>query len=128
MMNDNKMNDDAMMKPDAMVRVVPPKVDRAGSYMTYAQGVLEDGKTKVLFFHAAWCPTCKVADTDLTAWYGAHEYANSTYKLDYDTETALRAKYRVVRQHTFVLVDGQGNALKVIEGPTDAQLQTLLQA
>lgn len=137
------MKDDGMKKDDAMMKAeggammekdgdAMMKDDGAmaakGSYAVYAPGVLADGETKVLFFHAAWCPTCKKADANLNAWYAANAYGRSVYKVDYDTSNDLKAKYGVTYQHTFVLVDGQGNALQVIQGPTDAQLQALLQA
>lgn len=99
-----------------------------GSYQAYSPDVLMNGRTNVLFFHAPWCPTCKKADASLTAWYAANTYPRSIYKVDYDTETELKGRYGVVYQHTFVLVDGEGKALTVLPGPTDAQIQELLGA
>lgn len=104
------------------------RVETAGSYGAYSPSVLRNGQKKVLFFHAAWCPTCKHADAQLTAWYATHPFPLSTYKVDYDTEKELKATYGVTYQHTFVLVDGEGKALKIMEGPTDAQIQALLQS
>nr|HRW20195.1 hypothetical protein [Dermatophilaceae bacterium] len=40
-------------------------------------------------------------------------------KVDYDSATELRQKYGVTQQHTFVLVDGQGNAVKKWSGAKD---------
>lgn len=129
------MEDDAMaassagttMEDDAMVEDDDDK-PATGSYGAYSPSVLANGRTKVLFFHAAWCPICRNADAQLTAWYQTHPYPLSVYKVDYDTATELKQRYGVTYQHTFVQVDGQGNALKVLQGPTDAQLQALLQA
>lgn len=141
MMNDEGMMKDAeqgMMKEDATASAASDAMVKAeafakaevsnGSYGAYSPSVLANGQTKVLFFHAPWCPTCKHADAQLTAWYATHPFPLSTYKVDYDSETELKQRYGVTYQHTFVLVDGQGNALKVMEGPTDAQLQALLQS
>lgn len=100
----------------------------AGSYGDYSPSVLTNGRTKVLFFHAAWCPTCRTADTQLTAWYATHPFPVSVYKVDFDTELELRQRYGVTRQHTYVLVDGDGDPLKILEGPTDAALQGMLQS
>jgi hypothetical protein len=50
----------------------------------------------------------------------------ATYRVDYDTAEPLKKKYGVVTQHTFVLIDGKGNALKKVEAPTDAQLEALV--
>lgn len=99
-----------------------------GSYGDYSPSVLTNGRTKVLFFHAAWCPICRTANTQLTAWYETHPFPISTYKVDFDTELELRSRYGVTYQHTYVLVDGEGNALNVLQAPTDAQLQAMLQA
>ncbi len=121
---DGMMGDETMKKEDAPTKVEP--VD--GSYGAYSPSVLANGQKKVLFFHAAWCPVCRHADTQLTAWYTTHPFPISVYRVDYDTSADLKAKYGVTYQHTYVLVDGQGNALKVLQGPSDAELQALLQA
>lgn len=118
---------DAMIKNDDAMEDDDNAVMAKGSYTAYSADVLANGETKVLFFHAAWCPSCKKGDATLTAWYGADEYQRSVYKVDYDNSNDLKAKYGVTYQHTFVLVDGEGNALKVIQGPTDAQLLAMIQ-
>jgi thioredoxin 1 len=98
-----------------------------GAYTDYRSDVLTNGQEKVLFFHAAWCPICRTQDTELKAWYGsdAGKFV-TTYKVDYDTEKDLKAKYGVTYQHTFVRVDGQGNVLTKVQGPNDEQLTALL--
>lgn len=97
------------------------------SYMTYNQGVLGNGEVSVLFFHAAWCPDCQADDKDLTAWYAAGvPYAASTYKVDYDTASALKQKYGVVVQDTFVLIDGKGEKIRMAMRPTDADIKNML--
>lgn len=104
-------------------------VQARGTYTAYSPSVLQNGKTKVLFFHATWCPICKEADKKLRDWYDNQGgFAMSVYQTDYDTEKALKAKYGVTFQHTFVKVDGQGNLLEKLEGPTDDQLKQLLSA
>lgn len=98
-----------------------------GAYTEYRADVLADGNEKVLFFHAAWCPICRTQDTELKAWYGSDaDKFVTTYKVDYDTEKELKAKYGVTYQHTFVRVDGQGNLITKTQGPTDEQLTALL--
>lgn len=110
---------DVMMEGEAMMK--PAK------YTAYADDVLMDGETKLLFFHASWCPACKKANTDLEAIYGGSTAPmKSTYKVDYDTSAELKAKYGVTSQHTFVLVDGQGNELKKMNGHTVEGLKELL--
>lgn len=126
MMDDEGMMDDhGMMDRDADDDDV---VMAAGRYEAYTPAVLANGETKVLFFHAAWCPYCRSADTALTEWYGAQPLPLSVYKVDYDTEKDLKARYGVTSQHTFILVDGQGNALRTVVGPSNDDLQTFLQS
>lgn len=97
------------------------------TYQAYNQGVLGNGETSVLFFHAAWCPECREEDKNLTAWYSSGvPYAVSTYKVNYDTETALKQKYGVTSQHTFVLIDGKGDKIRMAIGPTEADLKNML--
>ena len=38
------------------------------------------------------------------------------FKIDYDAETALKTKYLVTRQHTFVWVDAKGAVIKKWSG------------
>lgn len=110
-------------------------------YSLYAPQVLMNGQTKIIFFHAAWCPACRKADDTLRELYNRGDDLTmsfdelmevlpqySTYKVDYDTEKDLRAKYGVTYQHTFVLVDGQGNALKTVQGPSDDVLKSMIGA
>lgn len=98
------------------------------AYAPYMPAVLADGQMKVLFFHAAWCPICRQADQTITAWFDADRAMVSVYKVDYDSETELKSRYGVTYQHTYVLVDGEGNALKTLLAPTDSELQMLMGA
>lgn len=97
------------------------------TYTGFTADVLNDGETKVLFFHAAWCPECKEANVFLQSILPSSEYSRSVYKVDYDTAKDLKAKYGVVYQHTFVVVDGNGVKLSSVQGPTEEQLAALLQ-
>lgn len=101
-------------------------MQQSGQYATYASGIVGNGKTSVLFFHAAWCPDCKATDAKLRSWYGAGQYPVSTYQVNYDTETALRQQYGIVRQNTVVLIDGSGKAIRSAINPSDADVQAML--
>jgi thiol-disulfide isomerase/thioredoxin len=103
-------------------------VDTEVVYSLYSEGVLTNGETKVIFFHAEWCPNCRENDTNLVTWYNeANTYSRSVYRVDYDTATALKAQFGVTSQDTFVVVDGDGT---VVDGPytfpTEEQLKALL--
>lgn len=118
-MSEGGETDDAMMKKDV--------VKQASQYTAYTEDVLSNGQTKMLFFHASWCPSCKKSDADLQALYGGSVApAISTYKVDYDTSAELKQKYGVTSQHTFVVVDGLGNQISTITGATAEQLAALV--
>ena len=91
---------------------------REGAYIDYDEARLSDandGKV-VLFFHAAWCPTCIAANADITANKADIPEGMTIMKVDYDTASALKDKYGVTYQHTFVQVDAEGNQLKKWNG------------
>ena len=91
---------------------------RKGDYVNYDESRLSDandGKV-VLFFHAAWCPTCTVAEADIVAKKDEIPTGATIMKVDYDTATALKRKHSVVYQHTFVQVDANGDQLKKWSG------------
>lgn len=96
------------------------------AYADYRAGLIGNGQSSVLFFHASWCPICKRAEASLQDLYGSTPPALTTYKVDYDSNVELRQRYGVTYQHTFVLIDGEGNAIKTLQSPTDAQLKALL--
>lgn len=96
------------------------------SYASYANHVLADGRTKVLFFHAPWCPFCVKSDANLHALYGTQAPTISTYKVDFDSATELRQRYGVVVQDTFVVIDGDGGKIDVRHNPTMEDLSRLL--
>lgn len=70
-----------------------------------------DDQRAVIFFHASWCPTCKVASEDFQTNITQIPSDVTILKANYDTETELKKKYSVVMQDTFVQVDGKGNAI-----------------
>jgi thiol-disulfide isomerase/thioredoxin len=99
---------------------------QAGQYSEFRADVIGNGQVAVLFFHAGWCPDCKKNNAFLTDYYGTTPPTVSTYKVDYDTAAALKQQYEIVRQDTFVLIDGTGQVIRQIASPTNAQLQTFL--
>lgn len=79
------------------------------SYVSYTDAVIANypGK-KVLFFHAPWCPQCRMIEADILK--GPLPEGWTIIKVDYDSHQDLRKKYRVTLQTTFVKVDDQGTA------------------
>jgi thiol-disulfide isomerase/thioredoxin len=122
-----KMNTDTMYEPEAAS--APVSAASAGTFETYGADKLAlaaDG-TVVLFFHAAWCPSCRSLENDLNASLNDIPANTHILKLDYDTETALKKKYGVVRQHTLIVVDVSGNEVKKLTGLTNTLEQVVNQ-
>jgi thiol-disulfide isomerase/thioredoxin len=89
-----------------------------GSFSSYDSAKLvnaEKGKV-VLFFSAAWCPTCQEANKNLNA--SSAPEGLTLLKLDYDNSNDLKKKYGVTYQHTYVQVDKDGNLIKKWSGST----------
>lgn len=63
----------------------------------------------VLFFHAPWCPVCREVEESLTS--GRLPAGLTVVKVDFDSDVALRRRYGVTTQHTFVQVDEAGTLL-----------------
>lgn len=73
------------------------------------------GKT-VVFFFASWCPNCRAPVTELNARWADVNPDITLVIADYDKETALKAKFGITYQDTFVLLDEKGNAAKFWNG------------
>jgi thiol-disulfide isomerase/thioredoxin len=110
------MKDDGMMKKDDNMMKA-----EAGMYKTYSASAvttdLDAGKTVYLFFHATWCPGCRALDTAISGALGDIPAGSIIYRVDYDTETALRAKHGVTMQHTVVKLSADGTSMKKIVAP-----------
>jgi thioredoxin 1 len=94
------------------------------SYVDYTKETFDKAATqkRVLFFKASWCPTCRSADKDFMANLKKLPENVVIFKADYDTEAALKTKYNITHQHTFVFVDKAGKALKTWSGGATAEI------
>jgi thiol-disulfide isomerase/thioredoxin len=82
-----------------------------GTYRGYSEEALAEAgyETNVIFFHASWCPECRAFEQAIEA--GPIPEGVQILKADYDTETALKDKYGVDIQTTFVKVDDAGEMI-----------------
>ncbi len=100
-----KTEGDSMKKDDAM--------SKSGSYVTLADYNADPAKyadsKKVYFFHASWCPICQGIEKEINADTSKVPAEVTLIKTDFDSSTALRQKYGVTTQYTFVQVDNNGN-------------------
>ena len=81
-----------------------------GSYETYSASALaaSDADTKVLFFHASWCPSCRALESNIIANQADIPEGVAIFKANYDTETQLKRDFGVVRQHSIVVLNSNG--------------------
>jgi thiol-disulfide isomerase/thioredoxin len=95
-----------------------------GSYSDYtADSIASTTGTKVLFFHAPWCPQCRQLDTSIKA--GQIPENVTILKVDYDSNQELRKKYGVTIQTTLVRVDDSGKLVKKYVAYDDPTLQAI---
>lgn len=100
-----------------------------GSYVIYSDENLKQysSTTRLLFFHAPWCPQCRELDASITA---SSLPANTTIlKVDYDTNQALRQKYGVTLQTTVVKIDADEEKVEsyvAYDEPTFANVESAL--
>ncbi len=124
MMKDDKtMKKDTMMiKDDTMMKKDDIMMKKeSGMYSTYSASAvttsLAAGKSVYLFFHATWCPGCRALDTTISGDITSIPAGSVIYKVDYDTNEALRQQYGVTSQHTVVKLNSDGSSMKKIMGP-----------
>ena len=120
MMKDGATKTDSMMKEDETgVMATGDTMMKAGSYEAYAPekvALASATHDVVLFFRASWCPTCRVVDADIKANLSKIPASLAILDVNYDTSAALKKKYGVTYQHTFVQVDKDGNLIKKWSG------------
>lgn len=99
---------------------------RVGSYEAYSTEKIAMAATGdvVLFFHASWCPSCRMLSGNITKNLASIPDGVTILKTDYDKETELKKKYGVTSQHTLVQVDKDGTMIKKWSG--GSKLENLL--
>lgn len=136
----NKMTEQTETAMNADGKVMDAKGDvmtksgdtmmKKGSYEAYAPEKFAKAATGhvVLFFRASWCPTCKALDADIRSHLGSIPADLTILDVNYDDSTALKQKYGVTYQHTFVQVKADGTLIKKWSGsPTLAALVSQVQ-
>lgn len=88
----------------------PNEPQSPGAYTAYSeQAVASTRGTKLLFFHAPWCPQCRQIEASINK--DGVPAGVTVFKIDYDSNQPLRQKYGVTIQTTFVKVDDKGEKL-----------------
>lgn len=88
-----------------------------GSYQNYGDVDIAslDGKI-VLDFYASWCPSCRKLESDINESLDDIPSNLTMLRVDYDSNTELKQKYGVTKQHTMVQIDNQGNLIQKWSG------------
>lgn len=94
--------------------------NNGGRYIDYDSSLVSfagEGKV-VLFFHAAWCPSCILLNSNLAGDNSNARIPSDLLimKVDYDSSQELKQKYGVTLQHTLVQVDAKGEKIKSWNG------------
>lgn len=95
-----------------------------GQYVNYSTSALAEAEgTKILFFHASWCPQCRALESDIKD--SGLPSGVTVFKVNYDTATDLKKKYGVTLQTTLVKVDDQGNLVEKFVAYDDPSVDSL---
>jgi thioredoxin 1 len=70
------------------------------------KAAMEEGKATLLFFHAPWCPVCKAQEPKVKAHLNGGRKDVVAFKVDYDSNVALRKELKVEKQSTLILYQG----------------------
>jgi thiol-disulfide isomerase/thioredoxin len=105
---------------EAAEKVIESLPEGSSEYIDYTAEKLNEykgSKPVALFFHATWCPTCRVLNNDLEESL-PNLTGMTVLKVDYDTETELKKEYEITDQHTVVFLDASGNIADKKDHPT----------
>jgi thiol-disulfide isomerase/thioredoxin len=99
-----------------------------GRYEEYSEETFNQAEgRRVLFFYAPWCPQCRALDASIRESNVPDGVV--IFKVDYDSNQAMRQKYGVTIQTTLVEVDTNGNEVKkyvAYDSPTFNTVKTAL--
>lgn len=97
-----------------------------GMYADYsAEAVATTSGTKILFFHAPWCPQCRELEKSIKE--GSIPAGVTIFKVDYDSNQALRRTHGVTIQTTLVKIDDAGATVKKYVAYNKPSLQALIE-
>lgn len=128
------LNNDAMEKESESSEALLSNDIAESNYLNYSQAAYDasSDKTRVLYFYANWCPTCKVANAEFSKTPNGLPEDVVIFRINYnDSDTTdehkeLAKKYDITYQHTFVQVDQDGNEITKWNGGGVIELKSRL--
>jgi len=102
--------------------------NQPGIYKDYSKTAVENTSgTKLFFFHAPWCSQCRAMEESIIK--DGLPNGVTVFKVDYDSNQALRQQYGVTIQTTFVNIDDDGTKIAsyvAYEEPVFSKVETEL--
>jgi thioredoxin 1 len=83
-------------------------------------------KPVALHFHADWCPTCKAQEKALQALKAEPGLDLTVLVANYDTEKALKQRFNIRGQSTFVVLRGEKERGRLVGETSAAGIRTVL--
>lgn len=96
-------------------------------YSVSERDAVHGKKAYALFFHASWCPTCRVMEKNILADLDSFPEGTNILKADFDSEKELRGELEVKIQSTIVIFDAAGNVVWNGQDPSMDDLKKYLQ-
>ena len=81
-----------------------------------------------LHFRADWCPTCRAQDKVLESLKAEKGLDLTLLAADYDTEKALKRRFKVNTQSTLIVLKGQKEAARLVGDTTADGIRGALKA
>ena len=86
------------------------------------------GQPVALHFRADWCPTCRAQDKVLESLKAEKGLDLTLLAADYDTEKALKRRFKVNTQSTLIVLKGQKEAARLVGDTTADGIRGALKA
>ena len=83
-------------------------------------------KPVALHFHADWCPTCRAQDKVLQSLTAEPGLDLTVLVANYDTEKALKQRFNIRSQSTFVVLEGLQERGRVVGDTTAEGIRAVL--
>lgn len=86
------------------------------------------GKPVALHFHADWCPTCKAQEKSLAVLKAEPGLDVLLLVANYDTEKALKTRFKVRSQSTLVVLHGDQERARLVGDTSADAIRTALKS